>query len=241
VTALSAYRNTPRLGQGALPDEYYLPVAASTTIYAGGLVMLDAGYAKPAAVGAGKIVIGRADKTVDNSDGSAGDAYVKVFSGIYRWANSASADAIAQAQVGSTAYMYDDATVGKLLESTVPVKTLTPTAANSTVYSLILFAAGRLWFFTTTSDGSATATEICDAFRTAMAADAAFTAVLVASGTATLVLTGVAGSGVGADFDVHSTGAGTIAVANTTPGVKRSSAGTVVKVDSDGVWVLSKL
>lgn len=71
------------------------------------------------------------------------------------------------------------------------VTTVTPTAANSTLYSLDVFAGGRPFHFEVTSDGSATATEICDAFRTAMAANAAFTALVTTSGTATLILTGV--------------------------------------------------
>ena len=41
----------------------------------------------------------------------------------------------------------------------------------------------------TQAAGVATATSICDKFRTAMAADTAFTALCVASGTTTLILT----------------------------------------------------
>lgn len=72
------------------------------------------------------------------------------------------------------------------------VTTVTPTSANSTKFALDVFVNGKLFPFTTTSDGSSSATEICDQFRTAMAADAAFSALITASGTATLILTGTA-------------------------------------------------
>lgn len=95
------------------------------------------------------------------------------------------------------------------------VTTLTPTAANTTLYSLMVEApSGALYSFNTTSDGSATATEINDALRVLMAADSAFTAEIVASGTATLILTAVAA---GKAFKVFSFGPGVIAQAATTP------------------------
>lgn len=92
---------------------------------------------------------------------------------------------------------------------TKQVSTITPTAANATRYALDVLVSGRSFTFEVTSDADATATEICDAFRTAMAADVAFTACVVASGTATLVLTGN-------PMTVVSTGAGSLAIALTT-------------------------
>lgn len=95
------------------------------------------------------------------------------------------------------------------------VTTVTPTAANSTLYTLNVFVDGKLFSFQVTSDASATATEICDAFRTAMAADSAFTALVTGSGTATLILTGV---NTGKAFQVTDGGSpGDLAVAETTP------------------------
>ena len=108
------------------------------------------------------------------------------------------------------------------------MKTATPTAANTTVYTLDLYVGGRFFVFSITSDASATATEICDAFRTAMAADAEFTALVVATGTATLILTLQAAAGT-ADFDVYSTGAGAIAIADTTAGVTAVATAVQVK------------
>ncbi len=90
-----------------------LPVAASTKIYAGSLVMIDAGYAKPGATATGKVAAGRADDQVNNSYGSAGDEFVDVRPGCFQWANSAGEDEIAQADVGTTCYIVDDQTVAK--------------------------------------------------------------------------------------------------------------------------------
>jgi hypothetical protein len=62
------------------------PVAAATTIYAGTAVALNsAGSAVPASVTAGLTVIGRAEETVDNSAGSAGDLKINVKRGIFRF------------------------------------------------------------------------------------------------------------------------------------------------------------
>jgi hypothetical protein len=71
------------------------------------------------------------------------------------------------------------------------VVTLTPTAANSTPYRVTAHGDGKAMTFETTSDGSATATEICDALRTLMLANPDFAAqfTLPASGAATLVIT----------------------------------------------------
>ena len=95
--------------------------------------------------------------------------------------------------------------------------TLTPTAANDTVYALEITVRDRsdrelngspkvkTFRFSITSDGTATATEICDAFRTAMQANAAFDALITSAGTATLTLTA---ADKGNDFDVYAEEAG---------------------------------
>lgn len=104
---LSAPRNTPQLA-GEVGD---FPVAASTTIHQGALVVLDAGYAAPGATATGLVAVGRAEDSA--SAVSAGDARVRVRRGVFRFGNSAAGDLIAQADVGAACYIVDDETVAK--------------------------------------------------------------------------------------------------------------------------------
>lgn len=110
MAALTADRNTPsRSGDRREP-----PVKGGAKIFAGGMVALDAsGWAVPASAATGLKVIGRADRAVDNSSGGNGDLRVPVAAGIYRYANSASADAIAITDITATCYAVDDQTVAK--------------------------------------------------------------------------------------------------------------------------------
>lgn len=109
MTALAADRNTPeRAG-----DEFVYPVAATTKIYAGAIVMLNAsGDATKGATATGQVCVGRADEQVDNT-GAAGAKTIKVRKGVFRWANSAAGDAITKAEIGDTCYIVDDQTVAK--------------------------------------------------------------------------------------------------------------------------------
>lgn len=113
MTALSTERLTPQFAgsSGPLPAKLSLPVAASTKIYAGSLVVLNAGYAAPATAALGLVAVGKALSTVDNSSGSAGDLSIEVQIGAFRFENSTSGDAIAQANVGAICYLADDQTV----------------------------------------------------------------------------------------------------------------------------------
>lgn len=119
------------------------------------------------------------------------------------------------------------------------VSTLTPTAVNSTVYTLQVLVGGDLYEFTTTSDSSATAAEIVAAFQALMVANTAFTALVTASGSATLILTGVTP---GSAFDVANVGPGVIAVSTVAEAAtalkvprafftKTATAGTAVPVE----------
>lgn len=105
MTALAANRNTISKEPRFLP----FPVAASTTIYKGSMVCLDAnGYAVPAADTSGySNVVGVAREKVDNSTGSAGDKTVVCELGVFKFA----ATSITQAMVGTTMYVEDDQTV----------------------------------------------------------------------------------------------------------------------------------
>ena len=109
MTALAAERNTPQLTEGL----YGQPVKASTKIYKGSLVVANAGYAAPGTAATGLVALGRAEQTVDNSTGANGDKSINIKPGVFRFGNSASADAIAQADVGADCYIVDDQTVAK--------------------------------------------------------------------------------------------------------------------------------
>lgn len=104
---LTAPRNT----QARIGEVFDFPVAASTTIHQGALVALSAGYAAPGATATGLIAVGRAEESA--AAVSAGDAKVRVCRGVFKYANSAAADQIAQADVGADCYIVDDATVAK--------------------------------------------------------------------------------------------------------------------------------
>lgn len=110
MTALTTDRSTAeRLG-----DEFSFDVAASVVCRAGGIAVLDAlGNVKPAVAAAGLICVGRFEGTVDNSAGAAAAVKAKVRGGVFRFGNSAAADAITKAEIGDTCYLVDDQTVAK--------------------------------------------------------------------------------------------------------------------------------
>lgn len=85
------------------------PVAASTKIYSGSLVAVNAsGYAVPAADTAGLAVVGVAMARADNSAGAAGDISVVVRArGEFRFKGSG----LSQALVGQNVCAVDDETV----------------------------------------------------------------------------------------------------------------------------------
>lgn len=90
--------------------EQELPVAATTKIYAGSLVAINAaGYAVPAAASAGLAVVGLAMAQADNSSGDAGDVKVIVRRVCVARLKGSS---LTQAMVGETVYVVDDETVG---------------------------------------------------------------------------------------------------------------------------------
>lgn len=110
MTALTTDRATAeRLG-----DEFSFDVAASVICRAGGIAVLDAsGNVKPAVVATGLTCVGRFEETVDNSAGAAAAVKAKVRGGVFRFGNSASADAITKAEIGDTCHLVDDQTVAK--------------------------------------------------------------------------------------------------------------------------------
>ena len=110
MAALTKDRDTKRRDGAQFSD----PVAASTKIYAGSLVCLNAsGYAVPGSTATTLKARGVAQEQVDNSAGSAGDLRVDTRRGIFKFGNSASADLIAIADIGNDCYIVDDQTVAK--------------------------------------------------------------------------------------------------------------------------------
>ena len=100
--ALTAERDTPsRSG-----EKMQLTVADTITIYAGAMVAVDSnGEAQNAADTANYQVVGRCDKTVNNTDDG---EVVNVERGVFGWANAGD---VTDANIGSIAYVIDNQTV----------------------------------------------------------------------------------------------------------------------------------
>lgn len=109
MSAATSARNTPtRLG-----DELSLPVAAATIIYQGTLAALNSdGNMVPADDAAALRVIGRAEATVDNSAGLAGDLLVTIRRGVFLYDNSGTA-AVDADDKGKLCFVEDDQTVAE--------------------------------------------------------------------------------------------------------------------------------
>ena len=91
-------------------DILVIGMAASSRIFAGSLVMLNAaGFAVSGVTATGLTYAGRAEEFVDNTSGAAGAARVAVRRNkAFKWTNDGS---IAQAQLLKNAYVVDDGTV----------------------------------------------------------------------------------------------------------------------------------
>ncbi|RXF75075.1 hypothetical protein [Hansschlegelia zhihuaiae] len=110
MAALTAPRHTvTRSGDIREPG-----VKGSTKIFQGAMAAVGAdGFAVPASTATTLKILGRAEETVDNSAGADGAVNCRIATGIFRWDNSASGDAITRADIGATAYAVDDHTVAK--------------------------------------------------------------------------------------------------------------------------------
>ena len=109
MAALTGARNTPeRAG-----DIIGFPVGAGQVCHQGGIAVLQAGYAAPASTATGLIAVGRFEATVDNTGGAAGAVLAEVRRGIFKFDNSASTDAITQADAGADCWLVDDQTVAR--------------------------------------------------------------------------------------------------------------------------------
>lgn len=91
--------------------DYYVPLAAGVTIWAGTMVALNAaGNAIPAADTAATRVIGRAEQTGNNTGGAAGDVSIVVKPGCFKYNNDAT-NPVTIASVGLACFVRDDNTV----------------------------------------------------------------------------------------------------------------------------------
>lgn len=107
---LARERNTITLSPNALIRE--IGVKANTKIYAGALVVQDAGFAAPGRTATTLVALGRAEETVDNTGGADGAQRVKIRRGVHGFKNHA-ADAVVAADVGKDCFIVDDETVAK--------------------------------------------------------------------------------------------------------------------------------
>lgn len=109
MTALAQDRNTPRL-EG---DIRRGGMAASVLVYAGAIVMRNSsGYLTKGATATGLVGVGRAEER-KTGGASANDETLLYRPGVYRYANSASGDAITIAEIGKPCFVVDDQTVAK--------------------------------------------------------------------------------------------------------------------------------
>jgi hypothetical protein len=115
MAALTNSRNTPEMADGGRMQVY--PVEASTTVYLGSIVALDAsGNAVPASSVSTLSVIGRAEMTyggVPGQDaintGSAGAVSIVARRGVFMY--SVNDSSIGEPQIGQLAYAVDDNSV----------------------------------------------------------------------------------------------------------------------------------
>ncbi len=113
MAALNAERDTQARQVSWGGDVYHYPVAASTTVFAGAIVMIDAsGNAIEGATATGQIAVGRCENTVNNDSGSAGDFDVEIRTGIFAYENSGG-DPVTVADIGNDVFIEDDQTVSR--------------------------------------------------------------------------------------------------------------------------------
>jgi hypothetical protein len=108
MTALTTERDTPKKDG----EFRVFPVAAGAKIFQGSLVAINAaGYAVPGSVSTTLKGAGRAEETVDNTGGAAGDKKISVRRGVHQYTNSASTDLIGLKDITTNCYIVDDQTV----------------------------------------------------------------------------------------------------------------------------------
>lgn len=107
MTALTQERDTARQETALLS----LPVAAGAKIFAGAIVCIEAGFAVPGKTATDLIYVGRAEETIDNSEGDNGDVAIEVRRGnAFKFDNDTS-DPVAAGHLFTDCYIVDDQTV----------------------------------------------------------------------------------------------------------------------------------
>jgi hypothetical protein len=129
--ALSEVRNTTQRDPHCLMSG---PIAASVTIYAGSLVVMDtSGYFRPGRASTTDVAIGCARETYDNASGAAAALTVTCDVGVFHWDNSADGDAITlAAHKGSIVYVVDDDQVAATSNSNARIPAGTVVDVDST-------------------------------------------------------------------------------------------------------------
>lgn len=115
MTAMTRERATRRYSNDTVAAYLTdIPVKAATKILAGAVVATEyTGNAVNGSASAALRVVGVAERTVDNTDGSSGDLKVRVRRGAHHMANNAGAEAVTAADVGSDCYLLDNQTVSR--------------------------------------------------------------------------------------------------------------------------------
>ena len=93
---------------------YTMGVSAGKLMYAGGIACINGsgtGFLTPGATALGLLALGRTLGQADNTLGSDGALNATVERGVFRYANSAGGDAIAETNIGEICFIVDDGAV----------------------------------------------------------------------------------------------------------------------------------
>lgn len=151
-----------------------------------------------------------------------GDMVDVAYNGMVAMRNNSSSAAVKGGQVFAVVATTGGDAIGEARMDSAGVAqviTLTPGAGQNSVPVSVLITVtagehtGKSLLLSTTADGSMTATEVCDAWRVIINADAFWSTILIDSGTATLIIT-AADSSIGLDA-TQSNGTVTVDVATT--------------------------
>lgn len=111
MTAAAQNLTTPEMATIPMLSEFQFPAAASRKLWCGTIALIDAAGNLTDVPALGQTCIGAFIATYDNSAGIAGAIKAKAKIGIYKFKNSAAADAIAEANRGADCFVVDNQTV----------------------------------------------------------------------------------------------------------------------------------